>query len=281
MAEEIEIPMRRLGKQRQQPTAAMFISLAMLERLELDVEDIESGEITSTDLLESCLIPEAARITGVWKGTMRKDALPVPDQITLVGAQSRRMCVSTEVDDGLLRHRGKVREKDFDELCAEMEDTEDDNVSLADVVGKLSPNLLIAFGMEEEAQESKLKGSPGDAEPRAHATSAAEGSVAPPGAVRSPFSALSNATIVWLPATLIDMDGKNARNNFTSDESSPSWQTYSIRVSGCDFATYMHLQCTAHPAAAQMPLGPRGGYIEVLRYLRESLLIHTSASAPT
>lgn len=203
--------MRQLGKQRQQPTAAMFISLAMLERLELDVEDIESGEITSTDLLESCLIPEAARITGVWKGTMRKPALPVPDQITLIGAQSKRMCASTEVDDGLLRHRGNVREKNFDELCAEMEDTEDDNVSLADVVGKLSPNLLVAFGMEEEVQERRPKGSPGDVEPGAHADSAAGGSAAPPAASRSPFSALTNATIVSLPATLIDMDGKNAR----------------------------------------------------------------------
>lgn len=206
--QELIASMQQVQIKPRMPTAAMFISLAMLEKLELDVEDIESGDITSTDLLESCLIPEAARITGVWKGTMRNPALPVPDQITLIGAQSKQMCASTEVDDAMLRHRGNVREKDFDQLCAEMEDTTEDEVSLADVVGKLSPNLLVAFGMENVETDRNPKAAPtADGAPRSVAVT----STAAPAVAKSPFSAITNATIVSLPATLIDMDGKNAR----------------------------------------------------------------------
>jgi hypothetical protein len=189
------------------PRAALFISTRLLEQLDLSVEDIESGEITTTDVLRSGLIPEAARITGVWAGTKHNPLVEAPEQITLVGGQSRKMAPATALAEA--GPRLGAHEMEYDQLVQEMERGDHDDVSLSDVVGKLSPNLLVLFGVDladREPQEGQsADGGRSAARPDGAARSFAETSAG------HALSALTNASIVSLPASLIDIEGDSAR----------------------------------------------------------------------
>jgi hypothetical protein len=61
--------------------AALFLSKEILDELELTVEDIETGAVTVDDLLKSCLIPAAARLTGVLVGARSNPLLEPTPQV--------------------------------------------------------------------------------------------------------------------------------------------------------------------------------------------------------
>ncbi|KAG8465019.1 hypothetical protein KFE25_012382 [Diacronema lutheri] len=187
------------------PQAAMLISTSMLERLALTVADIEAGEITSTDLLKSGLMPEAARVTGVWAGTRENPMLEVPEQITMIGAQSSKMSSAEAAPRPAAIGRRNLADTDFDSLVQELEETED--VSLTDVVGRLSPNLLLLFG----ADAPQPAGADEELDSSAHARPPAPGGGGAAVGNAQSFAALVKASVISLPATLIDIEGTGSR----------------------------------------------------------------------
>lgn len=130
--------------------AALFISVLILEELELSKEDIESGSVTADDLLASCLIPDAARLTGVVKGTKLNPLLEAVPAVTIVGCRSSSIVGETVVLGAKLKGAGA--EASFEDLLAEMD--EETEVTLADCIGTLAPNLLAAFGTGKSKRDA-------------------------------------------------------------------------------------------------------------------------------
>jgi hypothetical protein len=158
-----------------QLNAALFISTLILEELELTKDDIESGSVTAQDLLSSCLIPDAARLTGVFKGTRANPLLEAVPAVTIVGSHSAALVGETVVLGAKLKAGA---EASFEDLLAEMD--EEDEVTLADCIGSLAPNLLAAFGSGKSKREAFADD-------------------------------LLSGRVISLPASLIDINGTNNR----------------------------------------------------------------------